>query len=75
MEWEPWVKYTDVKQAVHDLSIPNIKEPPCKQCLYFRPTRIITFSGEYAGVHICHAASMFRDFSCFKNKTQKAEKE
>lgn len=47
--------------------IPQIKEPPCKDCKHFRPHRRFKTYGEPDGVRICQAEHMKNDFKCYED--------
>jgi hypothetical protein len=47
----------------------EVDEPPCRRCEFWRPIMLADPHGLYDGCRLCHASTMFRDFSCFKGKT------
>jgi len=65
MKWMPWETYKDTTAVERALAIAEIIEPPCKNCAYFKPTRKVSYKGEFDGVSICTASDMFNDFSCY----------
>lgn len=68
MKWQPWIDFK--KDA--DSDIPEIKEPPCKTCTFFRPQRRYLHDGSFDGVQLCHKpGGPERDFSCYKNELEK----
>jgi hypothetical protein len=63
-KWEPWEGYgKDNKNMRAD-----IVEPPCKNCLKWKPQDIFNEYGNYYGTVCCIAENMEHDFSCFKSK-------
>ena len=73
-EWIPWETY---KADGSLLDIPEIVEPPCKNCIHWRPQRVYEAQitpgrGQYfEGVRLCHAPAMESDFSCFRPREEK----
>jgi hypothetical protein len=59
LTWEPWEKFKPAQDAL------PIPEPPCKACANWKPVRVFEH-GVYAGVRLCHAPEMHRDFSCWR---------
>lgn len=63
-KWQPYV----------DFDIGQVKEPPCKVCVHFKPELELAHHKSdkvlFMGVRICHADEMFQDFSCFKAKKE-----
>ena len=74
MKWKPWEKYSDISSIQEQLSIPEITEPPCKNCEHFKPVRKIDTKGCYDGVSLCANTDMFSDFSCYVAKKTEAAK-
>jgi hypothetical protein len=74
-KWEPWMDHQADSSL---LDIPEITEPPCKNCVHWRPQRVFKSSKQstagkgqrFEGVRMCHAEDMHEDFSCFKAKEQ-----
>jgi hypothetical protein len=65
MDWNPWDKFKE------DCEVLEIPEPPCKNCIYWKPQREYreSIGGQiFDGVRLCHAKGQQSDFSCFKNK-------
>lgn len=61
-KWEPWKTYHKEQEPL------PIAEPPCKYCEYWKPVNLFDAHGLVDGVRLCHAADMFRDFSCYLPK-------
>jgi len=61
MRWAPWEDYKNVEEE----TLP-IEEPPCKHCLFWRPTNTYFANGGVSGVRCCRAEEMFSDFSCYR---------
>lgn len=63
MKWQPWEDFKEVRP--YNVAIEG---PPCKDCAYWDP--IIKYMGRhFDGVICCHAGEQFRDFSCYKEKS------
>ena len=67
MTWQPW---EDFKTTEIAYELP-IEAPPCAKCRFWAPRRKYEIMDKrggtaFTGVILCHAASMYPDFSCFK---------
>jgi len=68
-EWKPWDEYSE-EQARAALSI-LVEWPPCQHCKFWRPqidVDKVAGAQRYNGVILCHAETMYRDFSCFDSR-------
>ena len=75
--WDPW---TLAKTNEIEPELPEITEPPCKECRWFAPRRwyqdlagrLATSPAKpeeaFVGVRMCHAPMMHFDFSCFSGR-------
>jgi len=65
MKFEPWDEFA--KEFVPEIL--DIKEPPCKYCLKWKPQRVYSgLENKYVGVRLCWVAEMHTDFSCYEEK-------
>ena len=67
MRWEPW----EDDRGKEDLVRLDIPEPPCKECIFWKPHRqyITTTKGAiFDGVQCCVSDEQFHDFSCYRPK-------
>lgn len=65
MKWQPWEDFRQEEEIL------PIKEPPCKDCCFWKPSRIYSCNGEYDGVICCTKPDMEHDFSCYREKGEK----
>lgn len=43
-----------------------ITNPPCSDCVYWKPHVKIDYKGDYDGIRCCTRGEMFHDFSCYE---------
>ncbi len=66
MKWDPWNEFEK------DAEVLPIKEPPCKDCDYWKPIRCYGKDGSFDGIICCHAPEdMEVDFSCYRYKGER----
>lgn len=73
-KWQPEIDFNQPPEAL------PIPEPPCRDCRFWRPTRIYKRAScrhydhksvvEFVGVRCCWAEKMYPDFSCFERKRE-----
>lgn len=67
MDWQPWRDYETPPNVVK-VEILDIPEPPCKNCVHWRPQRLYLDTDKgviFDGVKLCHSPDMVSDFSCY----------
>lgn len=67
-------KYWDIekhKKRKFDAFIPELKEPPCKDCDFWIPHVEYNKNRKCTGICCCVAEEMVNDFSCFEIKKEK----
>lgn len=62
MRWQPWDDFKPEEELL------PILEPPCKDCVFWKPQRQYMMNGMYDGVRLCHSVDMQKDFSCYKER-------
>jgi hypothetical protein len=63
MDWEP---RTSLNHVTDQVSVPELTDPPCRGCRYWKPHRTFNRRFDFTGINCCAADLMFSDFSCFE---------
>jgi hypothetical protein len=70
-KFEPWNTFrelgNELAKQMNNMGWINIEEPPCKECIYFKP-KILINNAQFDGVRLCHSKEMHNDFSCYEEK-------